>query len=147
MTVNYCTCTKKSKDVFSGAPFICGIVINSLLILMTIVFLIGFEHIGGIFLVIFMPSLFLYNYIDYKRQALYLKHTEECAVRYARIATFVTCRGYAPEYGYLSNYIGIPQAVFRHVFGVRKGNRIYRIATKVGWVLLVVFILYMLIPV
>jgi hypothetical protein len=140
MIVQYCTCVKEAKDVFNSGLFISGIIVNSLTIFMAIA-LIGFEHIGGIFLTAWMALFFLYSYVDYKRQALYLKHTEKCAVRYAKIATFVSFRGYCPEYGYLSNYIGIPQAIFRHMFGVRKGNRIYRRASKVGWALLVVFIL------
>ena len=110
--LNYCTCGLNTKRTFSNFYLAWGVLIN-VCVFVAILVVFQYEILLFMFVIVLVQIL---RYNDYFRKAIYLKHTVECAKRYAVLATIAQDVAHTEDYGYLSNYKSISQCMTKKIW-------------------------------
>ena len=75
----------------------------------------NFDLFFALLLTVLIAADIWYVY-DYYRKSTYLKHSKQCSVRYAALATLAQYTGHSEDYGYLSRYKSIRINVKNKIF-------------------------------
>lgn len=141
MKIPYCTCEKHSKEIFSTGFLIFGITVH-ILVGGAIILLLFSEPLNLVPLlaVAILWTMWGWNKLEYRRQALFLQHSQKCAQRYSTLAAFATFGGSGPEYGKLTGYKSLARAIAEKLFGESKAKRLFSAMAALGATTIVVLI-------
>ncbi len=124
MKIPYCTCKQHSPEIFNNAALAIGIFLLTILVPFLIILGVIADDVTvspGLLLGAVLVLLWLWQRHEYKRQALYLGHSKDCARRYALLAATSTVRGYDPRYrSGLKTYKSSLRSFLIRKFGKRK---------------------------